>query len=75
MDPVDVARVETDRVARLGRRVAELEEVVGHLRRTGHLARTLEAEDENVEHEAVVLQSRERERRSTPRGDRGAPGR
>jgi hypothetical protein len=55
VDAVDVARVKADRVARLGCRVAELEEVVGHLRWAGHLAGALETEDEDVEDETVVL--------------------
>ena len=55
VNSVDVARVEADRVASLGGRVAELEEVVGDLRRTGHLACALETEDQDVEDETVVL--------------------
>lgn len=55
VNAVNVARVQTDGMASLGRRVAELEEVVGHLGRAGHLAGALETEDEDVEDETVVL--------------------
>lgn len=77
MDPVDVARVEADRVAGLGRRVAELEEVVGHLGRASHLARALEAEDEDVEDEAVVLETGkgQYEQKSKRREEEDVPGR
>jgi hypothetical protein len=65
VDPIDVSRVETDGVSCLGRRIPELEEVVGHLRRSGHLARTLESEDEDVEDETVVLEDEGRELKSS----------
>ena len=42
-------------MAHLGGLVAEGEEVVGHLRAARDLARAREAEDEQVEHQAVVL--------------------
>lgn len=61
VDPVDVARVEADRVAGLLLDGAEGEEVVGHLRRAGDLRRAGEAEHEEVEHEAVVLEDERRE--------------
>ena len=52
---VDVSGVEADGVRHLRRDVLERQEVVGHLRRAGHLAGSLEAKNEEVEHEAVVL--------------------
>lgn len=61
VNPVDVSGVESDRVPRLGRRVPELEEVVGHLRGSSHLARPLQSEDEQVEDESVVLEDERRE--------------
>lgn len=59
VDAVHVARVQADRVASLRRRVAELKEVVRHLRRSGHLARALKTEDEQVEDETVVLRTQD----------------
>ena len=49
VDFIDVTRVQTDRVSRFRRDVAELEEVVRHLGWAGHLACTVEAKHEEVE--------------------------
>ena len=40
VNSIDVARVESDRVTRFGSSIAELKEVVGHLRRSRHLTRS-----------------------------------
>jgi hypothetical protein len=40
--------VESDRMPRLGGGVSELEEVVWELRRSGHLTRSLQTEDEEI---------------------------
>ena len=61
VDLVDVAGVETDRVTRLSDSVLELQEVVGQLRRPSHLACSLQAEDKQIEYEAVVLKDEIRE--------------
>lgn len=55
VDAVDVATVQSDRVSALCGRVLETEEVVGHLRWAGHLAGTVQAQDQQVHHQAVVL--------------------
>ena len=55
VDAVDVAAVQSDRVGALSGRVLETEEVVGHLRRAGHLAGTVQAQHQQVHHQAVVL--------------------
>lgn len=57
VDPVDVTRVESDRMSDLGRRIAELEEIVRHLRRTRHFTRSRETEDEEIEDETIVLKT------------------
>ena len=51
----DVARVEPDRVPDLGRGVPVGQELVGRRRRPRELGRAREAEEQEVEHEAVVL--------------------
>ncbi|KAI3486863.1 hypothetical protein L1887_49501 [Cichorium endivia] len=56
VDAVDVARVEAHRVSCLGGGIAELEEAVGHVGRTCHLVGALQAEDEQIKHETVVLE-------------------
>jgi hypothetical protein len=65
MNAIDVARVEADRMAGFGGAVSELQEVVGKLRRTGHFARTLQAEDEQVEYETVILEDEGGELKTT----------
>jgi len=40
VDSVDVTRVESDGVTSFGSSIAELKEVVGHLRRSRHLTRS-----------------------------------
>lgn len=61
MDAVDVAGVEADGMPCFGGAVTELEEIIGKLRRAGHLARSLEPEDEEIEDETVVLEDKRRE--------------
>lgn len=53
---IDVSRVETNGMPCLSGRITVLQEVVGLLRRSGHLARSLQAEDEKIEDETVVLE-------------------
>jgi hypothetical protein len=48
VDLIDVAGVKSDRMPRFSGRVLELQEVIGHRRRTGHLARSLQAKNEQV---------------------------
>lgn len=55
VDTVDVAAVEPDRVRRLRVDVLECQEVVGHLRRTGHLWWSLQTQNQQVQHQTVVL--------------------
>lgn len=52
---VDVTAVQSDWVSRLRCGVLETEEVVGHLRGARHLTGTVQAEDQQVHHQAVVL--------------------
>ena len=61
MDAVDVAGVEADGVGRLGGHVLELEEVVGELGRAGHFGGALQAEHEQVQHEALFVGKANRE--------------
>ncbi len=55
MDAVNVAAVQSDGVGALSRCVLETEEVIGHLRWAGHLAGTVQAQHQQVHHQAVVL--------------------
>ena len=55
MEPVHIPGVQTNRMGGLGVHVLEGEEVVGHLGWTSHLAGPVEAEDQEVHHEAIVL--------------------
>ena len=50
MEPIDVARVQTDGVASLHSRSAILEKVV-----FSHLAGSLETEDEKIQYETLIL--------------------
>jgi len=50
MEPIDVARVQTDGVASLCSRSAILEKVV-----SSHLAGSLETEDEKIQYETLIL--------------------
>lgn len=55
VDAVNVTAVQPDWVGTLCGRVLETEEVVGHLRRAGHLTGTVQAQHQQVHHQAVVL--------------------
>src|SRR6266567_2080456 len=48
-----------------GSRVTELKEIIGHLWWSGHLASPLQAQDENVEHQTIVLEDEGRKLKST----------
>ena len=61
VDPVNVTGVQPDRMARLGCRVTVLQEVVRHLQWTGHLARALQAENEEIKDETIVLEDESQE--------------
>ena len=52
---VDVTTVEADGMSALCGRVLEAEEVIGHLGRAGHLTGPVQAEHQQVHHQAVVL--------------------
>ena len=52
---VDVARVQPDGMGHLRRHVLERQEVVGHLRRASHFRGALQAQHQQVEHQAKVL--------------------
>lgn len=54
VDPVDVSGIQPNGVPCLGSGVAILQEVVGHLRWTCHLACTLQPEDEDVEDKSTL---------------------
>ena len=55
MESVHVSGVEPDGVGHLRVHVLEAEKIVGHLRRSRHLGGPVEAEDQQVHDEAVVL--------------------
>lgn len=55
MDAVNVTTVQSDWMGALCSRILEAKEVVGHLRRAGHLAGTVQAQNQKVHHQAVVL--------------------
>lgn len=55
VDAVDVAAVQSDWVGALSGCVLETEEIIGHLRWASHLAGTVQAEHQQVHHQAVVL--------------------
>ena len=56
VNAIDVTRVKTDGVARFGGGITILQEVVGHLWRTRHLAGPLQAQDQQVKNQPVVLE-------------------
>lgn len=56
METVDVTGVQPDWMASLCGRITILEEVVGHLWGTCHLARTGETKDKEIENKSVVLE-------------------
>ena len=55
VDAVDVAAVQPDRVGALCGCVLEAEEVVWHLGWPGHLTGTVQAQHQQVHHQAIVL--------------------
>lgn len=55
MDTVDISAEQSDGMGGLSADVLEAEEVVGHLRRPGHLTGPLQPQDQQVQHQAVVL--------------------
>lgn len=61
VEPIDVARIEADWVARFGYGVAILQEIVGHLRRPGHFTGAVQSEDEQIKDEPIVLEDERRE--------------
>lgn len=58
---VNVTAVEADGVTGFGSHVGELQEIVRHVRWTRHLARSLQAKDEKIQNEAVILHNERRE--------------
>jgi hypothetical protein len=58
MEPVHVARVETDMMPCFGCGVAELKEIIRHLWRSSHLASPLQAQNEDIQHETVILEDK-----------------
>jgi hypothetical protein len=56
MNSVNISSVESDWVSLLGSLITVLQETVPSLGWTGHLARSLQAEDQEIEHETVVLE-------------------
>lgn len=65
MKAVDVAGVEANGMSGFGGTITVLEEVVRELQRTGHFTGTLEAEDEEIEDEAIVLEDESGELKTT----------
>lgn len=65
MDAVDVAAVQPDRMGTLCGCVLETQKVVGHLWRTGHLTGTVQAQHQQIHHQAIVLDD-ERGKLETP---------
>ena len=62
---VHVARVQSYGVAGLGVHVLVGEEVVGHLRRSRHLAGSLETQHQEIQHQSVVLDYERRKLQSS----------
>lgn len=61
MNPVDISAVESYGVVDLRLPVLVGEEVVGQLRRAGHLAGALQPQHQQVQHQPVVLHDERRE--------------
>ncbi len=60
MQTIDVTGVEPDRVASFSGGIPILQEVVGHLRGSSHLAGSMETENEQIKDKAVVLEDESR---------------
>ena len=55
VDTVDVARVQADGMGDFRRHVLENQEIVGHLRRSGHFRGALQTQHQQVQHQTEVL--------------------
>lgn len=64
VDPVDIAAEQTNRVTDFGWSVLEGQEVVRHLRWTRHFTRSLQAQNQEIQHQSVVLRDERRELQS-----------
>ena len=62
---INITRVKSDGMTSLRRGIAILKEVVWHLRRACHLAGSLKAKNEQIQYEAVVLENKGRELKTT----------
>ena len=60
MDAVDVAAVQPDWVGAFCGCILETEEIIGHLGWAGHLAGTVQAQHQQVHHQAIVLYNERR---------------
>ncbi|KAI6750107.1 hypothetical protein HG531_007372 [Fusarium graminearum] len=64
-DLIDVTGVESNRMTRLGLTIAELQEVVGALRRASNLAGSLRSKQEKIQHKTIKLKHKCRELQTT----------
>ena len=62
---INIAGVQTDRMPSLRSTIPELQEVVGALRRSSHLARSLQTEKQQINHQTIVLEHETRELQAT----------
>ena len=65
MEPIHISRVEPDRMRDLCINVLETQEIVRHLRRAGHLRRTVQSQHQQVHHKSIVLDDEGGELQST----------
>lgn len=64
VDPVDIAAEQTNWMTDFGWSVLEGQEVVGHLRWTCHFTRSLQAQNQEIQHQSVVLRDERRKLQS-----------
>lgn len=60
MNTIHVATVQSNRMIRFGWCVLERQEIVWHLRWTGHFTGTLQAQYQQIQHQAIVLRYKRR---------------
>jgi hypothetical protein len=67
---INITGVQADGVTSLCSRIAILQEVIGHLWRTGHFASLLQAKNEEITDKTVVLEDKGRELKTTNETER-----
>lgn len=61
VNAINIATEQPDGMTNLRSDILERQEVVGHLRRSRHLTRSLQAQHKKIQHKAVVLRDERRE--------------